>query len=244
MFAISKKSSLLVIACLVTLGMILPGCRPANMPTADANVVYTSAAATVAYQLTQQGPRSTTAAPTALPTNPPATQAPLPTTAVEPTIAASAPAAPAVTAAPPGVPAATEKYELLSQDPTDNAQVPANAPFEVAWTVKNTGTSPWTKDFTLVFFVGERMGSGSLPNSYNFTAEVKPGETYTAVAHFVAPANTGSYMSWWKLKNKDGQNFGDVTITMVVVSGAAAPAATATSTVSVPPTAANTTAQP
>ncbi len=232
----NKSSSLLRIAGMLVIISLLSACGRMPKPPSEANAVYTSAAATVAFQLTQQGPLRTIQAPST------ATAKPLPTktqaapaTPNVPTAASTVPAGNPTSALPP----AAEKYELVTQDPLDNFQVPAGLPFKVTWTIKNTGTTTWTKDFTLVFFVGERMGAG-LPNSYTFTAEVKPGESYNAVADFISPANKGTYMSWWKFKNKDGQNFGDATITILSVGDPV----TATSGVSASPAAATITPTP
>ena len=214
---------------LLSLSLILVltacGSKTPVEPTADANAVYTAAAETVQAQLTQQAALNPTATNTPLPTN---TLAPIPTLApvltqppaTQPT---SAPTTPPVSAAP-------DKYSYIGQNPADDTQIPANQAFDMVWTVENSGTTTWTKDYSLVFFIGDRMAPAGRPNVYTLKNDVKPGERYDLTVDMVTPPTPGTYTSWWKLKNAEGQNFGDVTITVKVGAAVAAPTGTPTFT--------------
>jgi len=192
-------------------------------PTADANAIYTAAAETVRAQLTQQAVLNPTATNTPAPTN---TLAPIPTRpplVTQPPVSTTAPTTPPAAAAP-------DKNSLISQNPADDSNLPVNHGFDMIWTVENTGTTTWTKGYSLAFFIGDRLAPSGRPNYYTLRNEVKPGERYDLIVDMVTPSTPGTYTSWWKLKNAEGQNFGDVTITLKVVAMAAAPTVTPTLT--------------
>jgi hypothetical protein len=226
-----KNNVMVGIAVVLIAAFALAACgTPAApaAPTADANAVYTQAAATVAAGLTQTAeknpaPTATPAPATSTPTMmvPTATQASGGTQAVTATSTqASGTAMPTATNAANGstpVPTATkasapppstgDKAEWVSQSPVDNTKVPKNATFNVTFVLKNIGTTTWTKDFMFRFFGGEQLGG---PKDLNLTKEVKPGETVEILFTLVAPDTKKNTETVWVLTNANGQNFYNV----------------------------------
>ena len=217
------------IGLLIVLGAILlSACGPkAAEPTVNPDSIYTAAAMTVAAQLTEAAALNPTSTVTLVPptqTVPPPT---LQVSTVESTQGtAGQPLASSTTlvlatltqAAPP--PSAPSKYELTGQTPGDSTQFAPGTRFDMNWTVKNTGTETWTEQYSIEFFIGDRLGGGHYTKTkYTFPKAVKPGESITLVVDMQAPAVAGEFFSWWKLKNDIGANFGDVDVTIVVPGG-------------------------
>ena len=78
--------------------------------------------------------------------------------------------------------------------------------FDKTWTVKNTGTCTWTRDFDLVLAGGEAFGTnkrGDIPR------DVPPGDTIAlSIPDMVAPMTEGTYYSYWMLAAPDGARIG------------------------------------
>jgi len=235
----NKQLSIILAVGLVLLLAACSGNTPAE-PTLSPDAIYTAAAATVQAELATKAALNPTATstPEPLPTNtlpavnPTAGTVPLGGTPGAPLSSAAAPTAmvgaptsgvaplASLTPLPTFTLAAAApsqlKYELVSQDPLDETIFPVSHGFDAIWTIKNTGTTTWTKEYTLVFFIGERMNPGSTANYYRFRKEVPPGESIDLIADMKTPSKAGTYNSWWKLKDANGQNFGDVDITIKV----------------------------
>ncbi len=207
--------------------LLLAACTPKAPaePTLSPDAIYTAAAQTVAAEVATKEALNPTATMTftPLPTNTQpvvSTQQPVSGTPGAPvtTSAATTAAAPlpTFTQAAAQIAPSAAKYELVSQEPADNSTIQPGVGFDAAWVIKNTGTTTWTKEYSLAFFIGERMNPGNKSNVYTFVNEVKPGETIRVAADMAAPTKAGEYYSWWKLKDDQGQNFGDVDITIKV----------------------------
>jgi hypothetical protein len=223
------------IGLLIVLGaVLLSACGPQNAePTVNPDSIYTAAAMTVAAQLTEAAALNPTSTVTVIP---PTQTPPVPTlqvstvegtqgTAGQP-LATSTLLVLATLAASPPPPAAQAKYEISGQSPADSAVFAPGTRFDMNWTIKNTGTETWTEQYSIEFFIGDRIGGGRYTiTKYNFKKAVAPGESITLIVDMQAPAVAGEYFSWWKLKNEIGANFGDVDVTIVVPGG---PTATAT----------------
>lgn len=78
--------------------------------------------------------------------------------------------------------------------------------FSKTWTVKNTGTCTWTRDYDMVLAGGEAFGTnkrGDIPR------DVLPGETIDlTINDMVAPMTEGTYYSYWMLAAPDGARIG------------------------------------
>ncbi len=196
--------------------------------TKDPNAVYTSAAQTVAVQLTQNAQKqpSTTQTPTQA-----ATTAPLPTgPALQETIVSPSRTTQPTTAATQ--PSVADRVEFVSQTPQDGTAYAPKESFKVTWQVKNVGQTTWTTDYKIRFFSGNRIGAG-LANEYSFPKSAAPGETISITVDFLTGADTGEFQSNWVLTNQNGQNFYPLYISIRV----AIPTQTPTPTYTTEPTA-------
>lgn len=184
------------LACFVlAVALLLAACAPAAAtPTVDltdiADRVYTSVAATVAA-----GQTSTAAA---LP--PPATETPVPVEA-----ATATPVIP--TATPFVVPTSTSysntggggvtryKYacDIIHQRPFDNSEFRPGDPFDIKWTIVNTGTATWPAGTDLKYFSGPKMTTAGIQE----LPEMEPGDQYSVVFDANAPAEKGFHVMTW-----------------------------------------------
>jgi hypothetical protein len=107
---------------------------------------------------------------------------------------------------------APESYTFLGQDIPDRTQFLPNRTVTITWTIKNTGTVGWTKDYTLRYFAGPKAAE----DVYNFTKDVPVNDTINFVVTFTTPADPGEYDLWFKLTNNASQNFGDLDFVFTV----------------------------
>jgi hypothetical protein len=89
--------------------------------------------------------------------------------------------------------------------------------FIKTWSIRNTGTCDWTTAYTLALASGSPMDGSTtyLPH------DVKAGDTIEISVGLVAPATAGTHTSRWRLKNADGNFFGEWVSVQSVVSGSA-----------------------
>ena len=209
--------------------LLLAACggQGSKSPTPDAALIYTSAAETVQSQLTQViGLRSPTPSITPFPEMPSTPEVP---TAVFsngtalPTLPGPQSGDTTLTVLPTfGIPTSTlsfskaaDQAQLISNTPPYNATVETGAKFDATFVMKNTGSTTWKTSYSYRYF------AGTLPvkrRTYNFRADVKPGETGTFIIDAVAPSKAGPYNIWFKLTNQLGQNFGDMSLNVIVVN--------------------------
>lgn len=184
---------------IVLAALVLTACGSAS-PTEDANAKFTEVASTVQAQLTQNALLTPSATPTLEAT---ATPTPEPATAT--------PEGPTDT---PPVPTAT--VNLVSGDNAkfivdvtvpDGTQFTAGSTFTKTWRIQNIGTTTWSTQYKLVFVDGLTGANNTL--SINLPKAVNPGEQIDLSVNFIAPANYGSYNSWWRMLNANGAVFGD-----------------------------------
>ncbi len=83
----------------------------------------------------------------------------------------------------------------------DGAIVKTNEFFTKTWRFKNIGTCTWDSSYALVFDVGDQMGG---PTSVPLPVNVAPGEEVELSVDLQAPAKSGSYRSFWRLRNPGG----------------------------------------
>lgn len=208
--------------------LFLTACGGKQTPTLNAELIYTSAAQTVQAALTQQA----TPQPPTSTQPPPATNTPAAPTAVildtSLTPTQSLPQPPTATLP---VARAADQAEWISNTPPDDALVYTNAKFDVVWTVKNTGQTTWKTTYKYAVYAGDIIVE---KRSFNFRTEVKPGETGTFIIDAVAPSKPGTYTTWWKLINDQGQNFGDMSLRIIVVKSDTTPTPSPTANAAVP----------
>lgn len=125
---------------------------------------------------------------------------------------------------PPADGAAADEYQYLGQNIPDRSQFLPNRVVTITWTVKNTGSNGWTKDYTLRYFTGPKPKT----EVYNFSKDVPVNDTINFTVTFTTPAAPGDYDIWFKLTNNAGQNFGDLDLMFTVsnspASGTSTPA--------------------
>ena len=226
--------------CILASCLFISACGSAapKSPTPDPALIYTSAAQTVEAELTQTdvaGPSTATITAFPLITDTPGVPtailgngAVLPTLPGPQTTDESTTGTPAVSAptldqsVAPTLPkaAAADKAEWVSNDPLDNVLVETNAKFDITWLVKNTGTTTWTTKYLFRYFGGTIIME---TKQFHFRDTVKPGDTGTFIADAIAPSKPGTYVTYWKLTNDLGQNFGDVSLIIKVVKPGTTP---------------------
>lgn len=194
-----------ILILVVLIGLLISGCNiPSNSQAGvKINAVFTSAAETVEAKLTQAPAAPGQASPSAA-SNPPtdAAPAPLPTITEAPVETESAPTLePSVTI--PATPTQVCDAAQFVADVTipDGTIVKTNDFFTKTWRFKNVGTCTWNTSYNLVFDVGDQMGG---PTSVALTGNVAPGAEVELSVELQAPAKTGSYRSFWRLRNPAG----------------------------------------
>lgn len=207
---------------------MLAACAPAT-PTEDANMKFTEIASTVQAQLTQIALLTPSATPTPEAT---ATATPLPITptATGPTPTPSKTIAPTL---PPNSTSGDNSKFLSDVTIPDGTQFKPGVGFTKTWRFQNIGSSTWTTQYKLVYLDGVTGANNTL--SINLPKEVKPGEQIDLSVNFTAPANYGTYNSWWRLYTATGALFGEPCSLVFSVGAASA-------TVAVTPTAKGATA--
>jgi len=239
MFVLIKRIGGLLI---LTGFLFLTACGSAasQTPTPDPALIYTSAAQTVEAELTlteEANPATATITPFPLGSETPGmptailgSGAILPTlpgpqtTDVSTTMTVGPTTDQLVTATliPQSNSPAADKATWISNDPPDNALVNTNAKFDIVWQMKNSGTTTWKKTYTIRYFSGNIIMEHK---SFTFKAVVNPGDTGSFIVDAIAPSKPGTYNTWWKMTNDLGQNFGDMSLTIVVVKPGETPTA-------------------
>lgn len=225
--------SLLIPALLLTSCNMPAG--ESQTPTPGAAAVITEAAMTVAAHLTQSAgltpsPTSTQAFTA---TAEPGLQ-PTATIAAPPPQASSTPTPKADSGASTSADAASFIEDVTIPDGTAAAP---GAVFEKTWRIKNTGTTTWSSAYNLVWVEGEKMGS---PDAIPVPKEVRPGETVDISVKLTAPTKAGTYQTFFRLRNANGQFFkldssGDLWIKIIVGLAATNTPGTETPTVTETP---------
>jgi hypothetical protein len=100
----------------------------------------------------------------------------------------------------------------------DGAAIDAGAKFTKTWLLMNTGNCPWTTSYSLIFQSGDPMGGS---DSF-ISAPVPAGAQAEISTTLVAPASSGTYTGWWRMKNAQQQPFGKVITVEIQVGSSAA----------------------
>ncbi len=205
-----------IILGVLSLSLVLAACAPAVAPTPSEAEIAQQVAATQQAKATQNSVETLVALVTQLSNQP--TWTPQPACPVCPTQVVAVPTA--VTTANP-----TQGANQPTAAPTEEVGkkclqfefwgdvnfppgtvVKPGTKFTKTWTVKNTGTCTWTRDFDLVLAGGEAFGTnkrGDIPR------DVPPGDTIDlSIPDMVAPMTEGTYYSYWMLAAPDGARIG------------------------------------
>lgn len=189
----------------VFLSLIVSGCNIPNNNQAGVkvNAIFTAAAETVEAKLTQAPlPPSQLTTPTAnIPVAEPSLE-PFETATEAPAQAeTTATSIPTATNSPAPTQVCDAAQFLADVTYPDGTIVKTNELFTKIWRFKNIGTCTWDSSYTLVFDVGDQMGG---PTSVPLAVSVAPGQEVELSVDFQAPAKSGSYRSYWRLRNPAG----------------------------------------
>ena len=98
---------------------------------------------------------------------------------------------------------------------TDGHQVSQGEKFRKIWRVKNTGSCPWTTNYTFVYVSGDQMSGRNI----SVPSAVQPGQTVDLGVDLVAPSKDGTYRGYWQMRSPQGQNFGETIWVKIRVKG-------------------------
>ena len=182
----AELSALLLLSLLALVSCNFPGFRPTS------DTLATSAAETVAAQLTEAASLATVE-----PTAPPL--------ATEPPAATETPTEPPTATLSP-TPECVNKVAFV-KDVTipDDTNIPANEDFDKTWRLRNDGTCTWTSDYDLVFQSGNVMGG---PASTPLAGSVPPGSEVDLTVSLTAPTSNGTHRGNWMLRDDKDVIFG------------------------------------
>ena len=216
--------------------LLLAACTPKAdaEPTPDTNMVYTQAAQTVAAQLAAQATVAPTLDPNLIRTEAAQTveaEMAMKATATQP--APLATVAPLNTVAPlpvlssptAGIPLTStgNSAEWRGQWPVDGSSITVGTDVDVQWTLKNTGTKTWTKEYQYRFYLGD--GQFHKYSAYYMPKEVLPGEEVTLTVDMKSNLANGNYYELWVLTDNFGANFSQFDVRFTV-GGSSVPTST------------------
>ncbi len=188
----------LIVVLFLTAGM-LASCRANNSaPTQTPTMDVTQALETVEMRLTQAVALTPSPAATT-----PAVPAATPTLSnISPTPATSASSATPVAAAACNKVAPGNPIDVTVDDDTP---MQPDQKFTKTWRLVNDGTCTWNRQYSAVWFFGDKFGDIlSVPLSGN----VPPNGVIEVSVDMIAPTKPGSYRSNWKLADASGTLFG------------------------------------
>ncbi len=126
--------------------------------------------------------------------------------------------------------------------PDDTKLRPGEA-FTKTWRLQNVGTCPWTSDYSIVWFSGERLEA---PLEVSINETITYGQSVDLSVDMEAPESQGTYQSNWKLRDPSGAlfgigpNFDSAFWVRIVVEGEPLTTGTPTATTTITPTATST----
>jgi len=201
-----------LIVTTIFIAMLIAACGGSSTtpePTPDVAAVRTSAASTVVSQFTLTAAAFTPAP--SLPTNT------LPPLEALPTATATQPAGAQVTNAAGTTIALCDSlsYNVANVDVNypDNTTVTPGQDFIKTWRVKNNGSCPWGPGYVLAYANYDDQMSGQF---IAFTEVIQPGQEVEVSVQFKAPAQAGTYVSAWSMRNPAGVFF-PVTIYVKII---------------------------
>ncbi|PKN99468.1 MAG: hypothetical protein CVU42_08195 [Chloroflexi bacterium HGW-Chloroflexi-4] len=198
-----------VIAALVITTFVLSACAAAT-PTEDPAIKITQIAATIQAEFTQNAALTPSATATSEPTATPTLAPPTPTVEVTETTPTAT-----VRVDPQGSVADKAVYSADVTIP-DGTIVKPGSTVVKTWAIKNIGETTWKTAYRLSYLDGLKDAKEAL--YVHLPNEVKPALTVNVTVVFTAPSEPGTYYSYWRLVNGDGQLFGE-NMSMKIVVG-------------------------
>ena len=208
-----KKSKWIILALL---SLVLAACAPSLPPTPSEAEIAQQVASTQQAKATQNSVETLVALVTELSNQPTWTPQPAcpvcPTQVVVVPTAATTPNPNEATAQPTTAPTAEAGKKCFQFDFLGDVNYPPGTivkpgtKFSKTWTVKNTGTCTWSRDYDVVFVGGEAFGSNKRGD---ITREVVPGDIIEiTIEGMTAPQTEGTYYSYWMIAAPDGARVG------------------------------------
>ncbi len=220
---------------LVAFSAILAACSSSTQAvptnTTDPNAVYTAAAQTADFRLTELAQSTPSVTPV-----PPSPTPDLAQTSIAQTAEAAitqlaaisqTPVAAATATNPPPASTSADKATYVSDVTVpDGSDYAPGAAFTKTWRLMNAGTTTWSTSYKLVFLSGDQMGTVT---SVALAESVAPGATVDISVDLTAPSTTGRYRGYWKMQNASGQYFdASIYVEIDVVGGTVVATATVT----------------
>jgi len=112
---------------------------------------------------------------------------------------------PTLTLTPTSTAVPRDWARLVEFKPRDESYFAPSDSFTRSWTIKNVGSTTWTRDYDLVFISGMRMTD---KKAVALPEKVSPGETIKLSVNMVAPKKPGTYTGYWGLRNSQDGIFG------------------------------------
>ena len=110
--------------------------------------------------------------------------------------------------------------EFVSENVPDGTEFVPGQAFTKRWTLRNTGTSTWTRAGNyLLAHDGDETFSAEDQTLLAEGVEIAPGETHDWEVDMVAPASAGVYRGYWRMNNNGVGRFGDRIWVEIVVVG-------------------------
>jgi len=100
----------------------------------------------------------------------------------------------------------------------DNYEFLPGTAFTKSWRFRNDGSFAWPETSVLLY-VGKQMDKLGAPNCVSVGRAVLPGEEVDISVPMVAPAEPGSYFSYWRLASAEGKKFGQRVRVLIKVAG-------------------------
>jgi hypothetical protein len=177
-------------------------------PVEDPSLKITEIASTVIAEMTQNAALTPSATPT---------QTPAPTATVAPPTPDLATAMPTATATKASIQGTAAEKAVYVADVTfpDGTIIKPGQVFTKTWRIKNIGTTTWLTAFRLAYLEGLQDKAGLL--YVHLPQEVKPETTVDVSVTFTAPNEFGTYYSYWRLVNFEGEQFGEQMSMKIVV---------------------------
>jgi hypothetical protein len=202
----NKKSSLITLFGWMILGMLaLTACLPAVI-TQSPDAIYTQAAATISAQMTLQAGATAVARLTQIAAQPTPTLALLPTQTSTATLIPPSPTATQAPVLPTATAVRCNAVEFVRDvSIPDGARLRPEEVFTKTWRLRNAGACTWSRDYSLVFVQGDRMGGAA---ELAFGVDVRPGQVADISVVLRAPIQAGGYTGFWMLRDNNGALFG------------------------------------
>ncbi len=195
-----------ILFSMIAIMVLLAACAPAQAPTQDPAQIQSQIAEAVAMTVAAQETRAAEEQAQAVPSNTPLptqTEVGLPSpTSLIPTATPFVivpPTSPVVSGGGGGTNVKPEyACDVIHQRPFDDTVFRPNDPFDVKWTIVNTGTKAWRAGLDLKYQTGPKMtstGNIELP-------AMKPGDQFDIVLDATAPGDTGMQVMVWMLEGQ------------------------------------------